>query len=164
MTSNIALPVLTRASLHIARRLPELYLTGIRWAINYIYANGDDHLKNFSLILRGQDYRLAPAYDLLNTSLHVRGDDFGLDGGLAPNISISGAYANTGHPGRLDFEHFGERIGLVKYRMGRILDKYMQLPETAAKLVGRSFLNDKMKRSYLRIVKERIARFTRESD
>lgn len=131
---------------------------------NYIYANGDDHLKNFSLILRGQDYRLAPAYDLLNTSLHVRGDDFGLDGGLSPNIIKSDAYANTGHPCRLDFERFGERIGLVQSRRGRILDKYMQLPESAIALVGRSFLNDKMKRYYLRIVYERIARFTRESD
>lgn len=53
---------------------------------NYIYANGDDHLKNFSLILTGHDYRLAPAYDLINTSLHVNGDDFGLDGGLAYDI------------------------------------------------------------------------------
>ena len=48
--------------------------------------------------------------------------------------------------------------------MGRILDRYMQFPESAVKLVGRSFLNDKMKRYYLRIVNERIARFTRESD
>ena len=108
--------------------------------------------------------RLAPAYDLLNTSRHVRGDDFGLDGGLSPNILISDAYANTGHPCRLDFERFGECIGLVKSRMGRILDKYMQFPESAVNLVGRSFLNDKMKRYYLRIVNERIARFTRESD
>ena len=42
---------------------------------NYIYGNGDDHLKNFSLIRLGDDYRLSPAYDLLNTSLHVNGDD-----------------------------------------------------------------------------------------
>lgn len=53
---------------------------------NYIYANGDYHLKNFSLILQGQDYRLAPVYDLMNISLHVMGDDRGLDGGLSPNI------------------------------------------------------------------------------
>ena len=131
---------------------------------NYIYANGDDHLKNFSLILQGQDYRLAPAYDLLNTGLHVRGDDFGLDGGLSPNITKSDAYAQTGHPCRLDFERFGERIGLVKSRVDRILDKYMQLPEPAAMLIGRSFLNDKMKRYYLRIVNERIARFARVSE
>lgn len=131
---------------------------------NYIYANGDDHLKNFSLILQGQDYRLAPAYDLLNTSLHVRGGDFGLDGGLSPNILKSDAYVQTGHPCRLDFERFGDSIGLVKSRVGRILDKYMQLPESAIKLVGRSFLNNKMKRYYLRIVNERIARFTRTSE
>ena len=131
---------------------------------NYIYANGDDHLKNFSLILQGQDYRLAPAYDLLNTSLHMRGDDFGLDGGLSPNIVKSDIYAQTGHPCRLDFERFGECIGLVKSRVGKILDKYMQLPEWAILLVGRSFLNEKMKRSYLRIVHERIARFNRVSD
>jgi serine/threonine-protein kinase HipA len=32
---------------------------------NYIYANGDDHLRNFSLLREGRDYRLSPAYDLL---------------------------------------------------------------------------------------------------
>lgn len=94
----------------------------------------------------------------------MRGDDFGLDGGLSPNILMSDVYAQTGHPCRIDFERFGERIGLVKSRVGKILDKYMQLPEAASMLVGRSFLNDKMKRYYLRIVSERIARFTRASD
>ena len=131
---------------------------------NYIYANGDDHLKNFSLILQGQDYRLAPAYDLLNTSLHVRGGDFGLDGGLSPNIFKSDVYTQTGHPCRQDFERFGDCIGLVKSRAGKILDKYTQLPESAITLVGRSFLSEKLKRYYLRIVNERIARFNRESD
>lgn len=128
---------------------------------NYIYANGDDHLKNFSLILYGQDYRFAPAYDLLNTSLHVRGDDFGLDGGLSQNITKSDVYINTGHPCRLDFERFGELIGLVNTRLNKILDKYSQLPDSAILLVKNSFLNEKMKRDYLRIVKERIARFNR---
>lgn len=131
---------------------------------NYIYANGDDHLKNFSLILQGPDYRLAPAYDLMNTNLHVRADDFGLDGGLSPNIMKSDMYSRTGHPCRLDFERFGEHIGLVKSRVRKILDKYMQLPESAIHLTGRSFLNDKMKRYYIRTVNERIARFTRVSE
>ena len=131
---------------------------------NYIYANGDDHLKNFSLILQGQDYRLAPAYDLLNTSLHVQGDDFGLDNGLSPHIERSEVFFQTGHPCRCDFERFGQHIGLVASRVSRILDKYMQLPESAIALVDRSFLNDKMKRYYLRIIKERIARFIRVSD
>lgn len=131
---------------------------------NYIYANGDDHLKNFSLILQGEDYRLAPAYDLLNTSIHVNGDDFGLDGGLSPNIVRSDVYGRTGHPCRLDFERFGERIGLLKPRIARILDRYMILPEMTSALINRSFLNDKGKRHYLRTVKERIARFARFSE
>ena len=29
---------------------------------NYIYANGDAHLKNFSLILDGQDYQIGRAH------------------------------------------------------------------------------------------------------
>lgn len=131
---------------------------------NYIYANGDDHLKNFSLILQGQDYRLAPAYDLMNTSLHVQGDDLGLDGGLSPNIEKSDEYIRTGHPCRRDFERFGERIGLVASRVDRILDKYMLLPKSAVALVGRSYLSVKMKRYYLRIVNERIARYNRVLD
>lgn len=130
---------------------------------NYIYANGDDHMKNFSLILQGEDYRLAPAYDLLNTSVHVNGGDLGLDGGLSPNIVRSDVYERTGHPCRVDFERFGLRIGLVQSRVARILDRYMDLPETSIDLIGRSFLNDKCRRHYLRIVNERIARFTRVS-
>ena len=39
---------------------------------NYIIGNGDAHLKNFSLIetLNG-DFILSPAYDLLNTNIHL---------------------------------------------------------------------------------------------
>ena len=131
---------------------------------NYIYANGDDHLKNFSVIRQGGDYRLAPAYDLLNTSLHVNGDDFGLDGGLSPNIEKSDVFDRTGHPCRIDFERFGAQIGLTDARIKRVLDKYMLVPELTMKLVGTSYLNDKMKRTYLRIVDERVKRFVRKSE
>ena len=131
---------------------------------NYIYANGDDHLKNFSLILTGHDYRLAPAYDLINTSLHVNGDDFGLDGGLSSDMEKSDVYDRTGHPCRLDFERFGEKIGLVKKRIDRILNKYTAFPEVAKQLVGHSFLTEKQKRSYVRIINERISRFNRTSE
>ena len=39
---------------------------------NYLFSNGDAHLKNFSLLETPQgDFRLSPAYDLLNTRIHV---------------------------------------------------------------------------------------------
>ena len=131
---------------------------------NYIYGNGDDHLKNFSLIRRGEDYRLAPAYDLLNTSLHVKGDDFGLDGGLSSNMFMSDVYTNSGHPCRIDFLHFGQLIGLHDVRITRILDRYIMIPQRVIALLKGSYLPDKMQRSYLRILKERVARFNRLSE
>lgn len=131
---------------------------------NYIYGNGDDHLKNFSIVSIGDDYRLAPAYDLLNTALHAGDNDFGLDGGLSSNIEKSDIYVQTGHPCRLDFERFGTLIGLTDRRIQRILDKYMQLPLLTSQLVSNSFLDNKLKRSYLRIVEERTKRFIRQSE
>ena len=131
---------------------------------NYIYGNGDDHAKNFSLIRIGNDYRLAPAYDLLNTCIHLDGDDFGLSGGLSPNIEKSDVYDHTGHPCRLDFERFAMLIGLPESRTIRVLDKYIEIPAGTIELINNSFLNDKMKRKYLRIVDERTKRFIRKSE
>jgi len=131
---------------------------------NYIYANGDAHLKNFALIADAHDYRLAPAYDLLNTGLHVNGDDFGLDGGLSPEIAKSDVYERTGHPCRIDFERFGIKIGLVPKRINKILDRFITLPNEARQLIDNSFLAPKMKRSYHRIISERISRFNRASE
>ncbi|MBU1113897.1 MAG: HipA domain-containing protein, partial [Bacteroidetes bacterium] len=40
---------------------------------NYLIGNGDAHLKNFSLFKDEKygEYRLTPAYDLLNTTIHI---------------------------------------------------------------------------------------------
>ena len=129
---------------------------------NYIYGNGDDHLKNFSLIRQGEDYRLAAAYDLLNTSLHVQGDDFGLDGGLSLSLIRSDEYDRTGHPCRADFEQFAYLIGIVPVRAAKLLDRYMTVPEETLSMLRGSYLPEKMQRQYLRIVKERVARFGRD--
>lgn len=131
---------------------------------NYIYGNGDDHLKNFSLLKIDDTYQLAPAYDLMNTALHIEGDDLGLNDGLSENIEKSDIYDRTGHPCRLDFERFGKLIGLRERRISSILDTFASFPIEVEKLVKASFLNDKMKRTYVRIVKERITRFNRKSE
>lgn len=73
---------------------------------------------------------------------------------LSTNTSVSIPFLG-GYTCRVDFERFAERIGVVKYRAEKILDRYMDLPAAADALVGRSFVNDKMKRHYLRIVRER---------
>lgn len=128
---------------------------------NYIYANGDAHLKNFSLILYDGEYRLSPAYDLMNTALHVDDDDFALEGGLSRNQETSDTMDRTGHPSQEDFRRFGATIGLQPGRVERILQRFALLPEEALLLIERSFLSAKSKRSYRRIIKERTSRFNR---
>ena len=130
---------------------------------NYLFANEDAHMKNFSLVKKGKEYFLAPAYDLINTCVHIKsGSDLGLLDGLSPDIEKSDAYDKTGHPCRLDFERFAEKIGLPKKRADMVLDMFMDIQQETYGLINRSFLNDKMKRSYKRIIEERRDRFIRE--
>jgi len=50
---------------------------------NFLFSNGDAHLKNFSLLESSKgDYLLSPMYDLLNTKMHVDDSDFALNKGL----------------------------------------------------------------------------------
>lgn len=49
-------------------------------------------------------------------------------------------------------------------KVNHILDKYMRVPDETVRLVNSSFLNDKMKRYYLRIINERTSRFIRTSE
>jgi serine/threonine-protein kinase HipA len=46
---------------------------------NFLFSNGDAHLKNFSLLETPQgDHMLSPAYDLVNTRLHVKDPELAL--------------------------------------------------------------------------------------
>ena len=113
---------------------------------------------------RNGEYFLAPAYDLINTCIHIQSEsDLGLKGGLSPAIETRDVYDSTGHPCRLDFERFAERIGLPKKRSDMVLDMFMEISEKTYALIDYSFLNDKMKRSYKRVIEERRVRFIRMS-
>lgn len=132
---------------------------------DYLYANGDAHMKNFSLTNKGGEYFLAPAYDLMNTGIHFpNGSDFALEDGLSPEIEKSDVYETKGHPCRLDFERFAQRIGMPAKRTTQVLDQFMAIPSEAYTLIDNSFLNDKMKRYYKRVIEERNMRFVRKSE
>ena len=50
---------------------------------NYLLCNGDAHAKNFSMMDNDDGaWRLAPAYDILNTRLHVADSTFAMGAGL----------------------------------------------------------------------------------
>ena len=114
---------------------------------NYLTLNDDAHLKNFSLINRGDgEYHLAPAYDLINTSLHLSMPRiFALDKGLfKEGMNLS----DTRTVGRKDFDEFGRRIGLSARLVKRELDFFATEYLLAKELIDHSFLSDSLKRSY----------------
>ena len=114
---------------------------------NYLILNDDAHLKNFSLINRGDgEYHLSPAYDLVNTSLHLHEPRiFALDKGLFREGMV---FTDTHTVNRGDFEEFGRRIGLAPRLVKRELDYFASEQPLAKELINRSFLSDKLKRYY----------------
>ena len=114
---------------------------------NYLTLNDDAHLKNFSLINRGDgEYHLSPAYDLLNTSLHLwEPRIFALDKGL---FREGMKLTDTRTIGRNDFEEFGRRLGLAERTIKRELDFFGSDQPLAKELIDGSTLSDKLKKSY----------------
>lgn len=117
---------------------------------NYLFLNGDAHLKNFSLLeSETGDYLLSPAYDLINTRLHVDDTDFALDKGLFEDNYQSETFKKTFHRGKQDFEEFAKRIGVSENRIEKLLEPFLMKQKTVETLVNSSFLNTPNKRGYL---------------
>jgi Uncharacterized protein related to capsule biosynthesis enzymes len=129
---------------------------------NYLFANGDAHLKNFSLqqTIHG-DYVLSPAYDLLNSSLHVTDEDFALEGGLFEKKYYSEIYEQKGHPCQDDFVTFGELIHVPQPQIKKTLDEFLTSQPLVYTLTEQSFLDKKLKRIYIRSYEERLERLRR---
>ena len=129
---------------------------------NYLFSNGDAHLKNFSLQeTTDGDYVLTPAYDLMNTSIHVNDEDFALQGGLIPKADYSDVYTQTNHPCKDDFITFGTRIGILQSKLTSIINLFSTEQPKVYELIENSFLDEKVKRMYRQSYIERLHRFQR---
>lgn len=117
---------------------------------NYLFSNSDAHLKNFSLLESSNgDYLLSPAYDLINTRLHVDDTDFALEKGLFADSYKSDDYLKKGHPSILDFMELAKRIGISESRSEKILAPYIQKQDFLETLINHSYLDEASKRGYL---------------
>lgn len=117
---------------------------------NYLFLNGDAHLKNFSLLeSETGDYLLSPAYDLINTRLHVDDTDFALDRGLFADDFASETFKNIFQRGRQDFTEFAKRIGVKASRLEKLLEPFLLKQDKVDLLVDNSFLSTPNKRGYL---------------
>lgn len=116
---------------------------------NFLVGNEDMHMKNYSLIRNGDITELSPAYDLLNTTIVLKG------GAEEIALSIAGKKKNLKRKDLVDY--FGiERCGLP----GKVIENTLQsinqsIPEWKG-LLNICFLTEEFKEKYNSLLEKRI--------
>lgn len=117
---------------------------------NYLFSNGDAHFKNFSLLETDQgDYRLSPAYDLLNSRMHIGDKDFALDDGLLPKKLAQGTVIQQ-------FALLARIAGINSKVSDGIVSRMLSGSEQVEQLIFASFLDETTKRNYLQAYQGRL--------
>ncbi len=122
---------------------------------NYLMSNGDAHFKNFSLIeMSFGDFKLSPAYDLLNTRVHIEDRAFALNEGLLPPKETRGKI-------REQFIKLGEKAGVPIKVIHKTIIELTNNQDKVQQLISRSFLSEKKKRNYEQAYLTRVNKLSR---
>jgi len=122
---------------------------------NYLFSNGDAHFKNFSILETPfGDYRLSPAYDLLNSRIHIEDKDFALDDGLLPRNLAHGKIG-------LQFAQLAEKAEISEKTFQEIMALMISQSDLVERMVAASYLNDTTKRNYFQSFQGRLNQLTK---
>jgi len=122
---------------------------------NYLFSNGDAHFKNFSILETPLgDFRLSPAYDLLNSRIHIEDSDFALEDGLLPTNLAKGNV-------REQFYLLTSLAGLSSNQTETIFSNLLSNSKKVADLINASYLNDRFKRTYLQAYQTRYKQLSK---
>lgn len=123
---------------------------------NYIFSNGDAHFKNFSLIETSMgDFKLSPAYDLLNSRIHIEDKDFALEDGLLPKNLAQGKVISQ-------FRILSEKAGINEKIYDEIINTMLNQTSLVEKLTFSSFLDEKTQRNYFQSYQTRLKKLNKE--
>ena len=115
-------------------------------------ANGDHHLKNFSMFTQLNGRRqLTPAYDLLCTRLPIPGDSL--------SLTIGGKKSNLTRKSWMDFAIYCQ---IPPKAAIRLLNQQAVILDEAVSLIRASYLPDDLKGEYEEIVRENTATLRQE--
>jgi serine/threonine-protein kinase HipA len=95
------------------------------------------------------DYRLSPAYDLLNSRIHIDDKDFALDDGLLPRNLALGKI-------RMQFSKLAENAKISEKIFNDIMTLMISKSDIVEQLVTASYLNDSTKRNYWQLYNGRL--------
>ncbi|HXK82573.1 MAG TPA: HipA domain-containing protein [Bacteroidales bacterium] len=115
---------------------------------SFITGNNDMHLKNFSMIENYYGWELSPSYDLLNASI------------VLPEDNEELALSILGKKKKLKLSHFtefGKGLELNDKQIHSIYSRIKILASKSEKLIEKSFLSEKMKHEYRKLIRSRYA-------
>jgi len=116
---------------------------------NFLVGNEDMHLKNYSIIISNGKVELSPAYDLLNSTIVLKGDTEEIA------LSLKGKKSKLNKNILIDY--FGrERCNLTDKIIERFLKKIQKEIPAWFNLIDISFLSSEMKDKYKNLLQKRI--------
>ena len=125
---------------------------------DYVFCNGDAHLKNFSVYESPLgDNVMTPAYDLLNTLLHYPGDltFMALSLFRDPDFSTP-EFEKLGFYTASDFLALGRAYEVSEDGVRRLLAQFSAAKPKIEAMVAASLLSPEAKTEYLRQIRDRI--------
>lgn len=137
-----------------------LYHIFYRILFNYVFANGDAHLKNFSFCQGANgDYVLSPAYDLLNTLLHFPNEPGRTALDLFKDDYMTEAYEELGFYTEPDFIRLGDAYGISEAQVIKMIKTFHAKKAQVEDMISRSFLSPESKSKYVDIFHDRLMAF-----
>ncbi|MCR9229110.1 MAG: HipA domain-containing protein [Flavobacteriaceae bacterium] len=115
----------------------------------FVTGNEDMHLKNFSLITKNGKTTLAPAYDLLNSSIAIKNPEEEIA------LTLKGKKSNLKASDFVDY-YAKERLQLNERTIENIIQDIVKAKQQWKELISISFLSDNMKEKYTQILEHRL--------
>lgn len=123
---------------------------------NYLFSNGDAHIKNFSLIETPMgDFKLSPAYDLVNSRIHIDDKDFALEDGLLPKSLAHGKIISQ-------IKTLSEKAGISDLIYNDIINTMFNKSDLVEQLTFSSFLDKKTQRNYFQSYQSRLKKLKKQ--
>ncbi len=117
---------------------------------SYLIGNNDMHLKNFSMILKNEEWNLSPAYDLLNVNLHL------------PEDNEESALTINGKKRKLtksDFVNLGLKLQLTEKQISNTFDRFIKSENIMKQEISNSFLSTENQMKYVDLLEVRLSLF-----
>ncbi len=116
---------------------------------DFLAGNEDMHLKNYSVIRRNDKIELSPAYDLLNSTIVLKGDVEEIA------LSLAGKKKKITREALVDY--FGkERCGLTEKVIENIIEDFVYAKKVWFTLLDICFLSNELKEKFTVLLKKRL--------